>query len=1014
MSKSSLKSSMKQSMNNGDSRSGSGHLIPEQIDYDVAPVISKKLVRLLDFLTIVGTVVKESDVFRKIKNNSNDNNSSFKKSRRPSLIQSVKAEFNAITNEETKEENSEEEDIDIGEKQTTEEELSELLNLKNKGFLTEAEYEDAKDLILIQSLDLPDDDEFEDDDINFGKMLADEGTFDERLQVVAAKYLIGVFILDSLGWAVGKMALLEVLLLADELGYSIVYVSLILASSEAAIEFFSSSIVPSLYTWMHNTDAVSSRGLVEFSVNAYFYSAGIAILAYPILGVLTQVMGIRTPTMFLTFACIQSFQYPLINQLGDQAVEMALPHWLATFDSLVLVSPGVQLIDRCKIHKACKICCNIIELSCTLTDCILCCFCWPLVCLKKVWYCLFVNENREARDEEEAFEDQLRYERKRKSQMDTRNEIALNINDDVMGSVPDGSKEGEKTMRLKSHTEWRSKWRNNLAARASSDSLAYFLNLSRFILSVIFTFIYIGCDRLGSASIRWLAIISFCSLSYYASRTMRRGFRYIQRGIKHEIVEHNHSPTPWLWEMTRAEVSLVIFSTVIFTVPSDGASAALAVLYVTLSSSVSAVVIVIGGFAVLIYLIRKLVQINELADDDMKKLREEERGGGSSSKLKKDNPSPDPFQSTSSSYFARYWTRSPEKQAAIEKRKLDEMSGDSIATFSQWIRHYMFIVLMISLSAICLYTSASFFYEPTHLIDEDKIYNTTKCHNATLNDTYIYNHTIINGTNVTLSILNQTNLTTIACGIVFWKEEPVDEDSSMAGVGLFVLSAFLLVPYYALNADLKSRFESVMFHYTEGQASGIVYYRNVFTVLLKLPVLVVNWYVLQASGISGDDDGVLSRRVDDYDDESYEAQLADEEEDKYDQQVGGIVLGVSVGVLLVALTYYVFIDPCLGDNASASKLVNRTGKKVDIAANLAASARIMAENLAREREVANEKEDFERSQMMKNSFQKKGSAMLKSSSSLSASTTYSRHQPRISSDADNQTFNLEDSIGGAL
>jgi hypothetical protein len=191
--------------------------------------------------------------------------------------------------------------------------------------------------------------------------------------------------------------------------------------------------------------------------------------------------------------------------------------------------------------------------------------------------------------------------------MNMRNEVATALNDEVMAAAPDGSKEQSRHHRLKSHTEWRSKWRNNLAARANSDSLAYFLNLSRFLLSVIFTFIYIGCDRLGSPTIRWFAIIFFCLLSYYSASTMRRGFRFVKCGIKHEVVEQNHAPTPWLWEMSGAEVSLVIFSTVIFTVPSDGAAAALTVLYVTLSSSVSVIVIVIGGLAVLVYLVRKVL-----------------------------------------------------------------------------------------------------------------------------------------------------------------------------------------------------------------------------------------------------------------------------------------------------------------------------------------------------------------------------------------------------------------------
>jgi hypothetical protein len=39
--------------------------------------------------------------------------------------------------------------------------------------------------------------------VDFGALLADEpGSFDPTLQVVAAKYLIGVFILDSLAMAV--------------------------------------------------------------------------------------------------------------------------------------------------------------------------------------------------------------------------------------------------------------------------------------------------------------------------------------------------------------------------------------------------------------------------------------------------------------------------------------------------------------------------------------------------------------------------------------------------------------------------------------------------------------------------------------------------------------------------------------------------------------------------------------------------------------------------------------------
>jgi len=58
---------------------------------------------------------------------------------------------------------------------------------------------------------------------------------------------------------------------------------------------------------------------------------------------------------------------------------------------------------------------------------------------------------------------------------------------------------------------------------------------------------------------------------------------------------------------------------------------------------------------------------------------------------------------------------------------------------------------------------------------------------------------------------------------------------------LFLLSGAMLIPYYVLNTDLTSRFDSVLFHYSEGQSSGIVYYRNLFEVVFKAPVLLVNW-----------------------------------------------------------------------------------------------------------------------------------------------------------------------------
>jgi len=60
---------------------------------------------------------------------------------------------------------------------------------------------------------------------------------------------------------------------------------------------------------------------------------------------------------------------------------------------------------------------------------------------------------------------------------------------------------------------------------------------------------------------------------------------------------------------------------------------------------------------------------------------------------------------------------------------------------------------------------------------------------------------------------------------------------------------YFQIPYFALNANLKARFESVLFHYKEGQVSGIVFHRNLFTVVLKAPILYANWYVLSHTHI---------------------------------------------------------------------------------------------------------------------------------------------------------------------
>lgn len=120
---------------------------------------------------------------------------------------------------------------------------------------------------------------------------------------------------------VGKVALLEVVLLADALGYSVVATALALASLEAAIEFGASAIVPPLYRLAFGTWALSARGLMHFAVGAYTVSAGVACVFYPVLGLVTQRAGVQTEATLLVFAVCHAFQYPFLNQLGDQVRE---------------------------------------------------------------------------------------------------------------------------------------------------------------------------------------------------------------------------------------------------------------------------------------------------------------------------------------------------------------------------------------------------------------------------------------------------------------------------------------------------------------------------------------------------------------------------------------------------------------------------------------------------------------------------------------------------------------------
>ena len=84
----------------------------------------------------------------------------------------------------------------------------------------------------------------------------------------------------------------------------------------------------------------SSRTLVKFAVASYMISNVVAVLVYPAWGLLFHVVQLQGFGWLLALAVARLIQYCFLNQLGDAALELSRPHWLATFDGLLLNVPG--------------------------------------------------------------------------------------------------------------------------------------------------------------------------------------------------------------------------------------------------------------------------------------------------------------------------------------------------------------------------------------------------------------------------------------------------------------------------------------------------------------------------------------------------------------------------------------------------------------------------------------------------------------------------------------------------
>jgi hypothetical protein len=240
--------------------------------------------------------------------------------------------------------------------------------------------------------------------------------------------------------------------------------------------------------------------------------------------------------------------------------------------------------------------------------------------------------------------------------------------------------------------------RNNLLARANSDSLAYFLGLSRFVLSALFGALYVLASATGPAA-RWVALCSFSALSLACSSAMARGFTKVQAGIRHSVVEQNHAPTPWLWQMTGGEVALTLFATIAFTVPSDAASA-IVVLVVTMTSSATNLALLFcGGVAVVLYLRTKLRAVHEQTKGD----------GWLVDARRTPSPRPTPRWLTQqgsrrgAACWATCW-------AACQRPRGVALAAHAAhaaeTMFGRWLRQWVLLVAILSVSAVVLFASA--------------------------------------------------------------------------------------------------------------------------------------------------------------------------------------------------------------------------------------------------------------------------------------------------------------------
>jgi hypothetical protein len=199
-------------------------------------------------------------------------------------------------------------------------------------------------------------------------------------RIAACRYLLSLYVIDLISWGVSRIVRVELLLLGDMLpNMSATKTSLYLTFLSIAAEFCGSYWTPKIALWFTRKQLgrmpgivqtrLTSRSLAIFAMAAYCLSNLFAFTLYVTIGgarIYSQYMLTNTTTnttdtgttdkstpidltLFVCLTIVFVLQYPFTNQFGDQAVDMAVPHWLKTFDGVKLHYPGDYICSLIKV-----------------------------------------------------------------------------------------------------------------------------------------------------------------------------------------------------------------------------------------------------------------------------------------------------------------------------------------------------------------------------------------------------------------------------------------------------------------------------------------------------------------------------------------------------------------------------------------------------------------------------------------------------------------------------------------